>query len=54
MSISNFSFKYICVVCYLILRFYCLICSVTNFRDLILKIEMLVLQNKTNIEVIGF
>ena len=27
------SFKYICVVRYLKLRFYCLTCSFTDFRD---------------------
>ena len=34
-------FKYICVVWYWKLHFYCLTCSVTDFRDLIFKIEML-------------
>ena len=31
--INNFSFKYVCVVRYLKLRFYCLTCSFTDFRD---------------------
>ena len=33
MSIKDFSFKFICVVCYLKLCFYCLTWSVTDFRD---------------------
>ena len=33
MSISNYSFKHICAGCYLQLRFYCLTCSVTDFRN---------------------
>ena len=32
-SINNFSFKYICVVCYRKLCFYNLTWSVTDFRD---------------------
>ena len=38
------------------LRFCCLTCSVTDFRDFnSLKIEiLLVFQNKANIEIIGF
>ena len=31
--VNNFSFKYICVVCYLKLCFYCLAWSFTGFRD---------------------
>ena len=66
-SINDYSFKYICLVCYLKLRFYCLTCSVmsnltspefTTTRQsseiLILKIEMLEFQDKKNIEIIGF
>ena len=54
MSINDYSFKYICLACYLKLRFYCLACSAmsnltsTDFTTtrqsseiLILKIEML-------------
>ena len=32
-SISNLSFKFICVVCYIKLRFYCLTWLATDFRD---------------------
>ena len=32
-SINNFLVKHICAACYLILRFYYLTCSVTDFRD---------------------
>ena len=60
MSMNDYSFKYICVVCYLKLRFYCLTCSAmsnlnsVDFRItrqsseiLTLKIEMLLeVQNK--------
>ena len=54
-SINKFSFKYICVVCYL------KVCFIASFGQspiseiLILEIEMLlVFQNKTNIEIIEF
>ena len=62
--INDYSFKYVCVVCYLKIRFYCLTFSAMsnlNSADfttpnsqsseiLILKIEMLLeFQNKTNI-----
>ena len=66
-SINDYSFKYICLACYLKLRFYCLTCSAmsnltspdfTTTRQsseiLILKIEMLEFQDKKNIEIIGF
>ena len=36
-SMNNFSFKYICVVFYLKLCFYCLTWSITDFRDLLLN-----------------
>ena len=66
-SISDYLFKYICLVCYLKL-FYCFFtCSAmsnltspdfTTTRQsseiLILKIEMLEFQDKKNIEIIGF
>ena len=35
MSINDYSLKYNCVAYYLKLRFYCLTCSVTDFRDFI-------------------
>ena len=69
-SINDNSFKYICVVCYIKLSFYCLTCSAmpnlnsANFTTqnsqsseeiLILKRETLPeFQNKTNIKIIGF
>ena len=54
-SIIDNSFKYICVVCYLKLRFYCLTCSFTDFRDFKSQNRNVgVFQNKTNIEIIGF
>ena len=54
-SINNCSFKYICVVPYLKIRFRCFTYSVNNFRDFNSKIEMLlVFQNKSNIEIISF
>ena len=66
-GINNYSFKYICLLYYLKLRFYCLTCSAmsnltspdfTTTRQtseiLILKMEMLEFQDKTNIEIIGF
>ena len=53
MSINDYSFKYIYVVCYLKLRFYC-----TRFYSLvqspILEILILVFQNNKNIKIIGF
>ena len=50
MSINDYSFKYICIVCYLKLRFHCLTSEI-----LILKIHMLLeFQNKTNIKIIEF
>ena len=66
--ISGYSFKYVCAVCFLKIRFYCLTFSaISNFISadfttpnqssevLILKIEMLLeLQNKRNSEIIGF
>ena len=52
---KKISFKYICVVYYLKLCFYCLTWSVTDSEILVLKIEMLlVFQNNDNIEIIGF
>ena len=68
MRIKSYSFKYVCVVCCLKIRFYCLNFSVMsnlNSADfttlnqssdiLIRKIEMVLeFQNKTNIEIIGF
>ena len=66
-SINDHSFKYICLACYLKLRFYCLTYSAmsnltspdfTTTRQsseiLILKIEMLEFQDKKNIEIIEF
>ena len=67
-SIKNYSFKYICLVCYLKLRFYHLTCfAMSNLTSadftttrqsseiLILKIEMLLeFQDKKDIEIIGF
>ena len=67
-KINNCLFKYVCVVCCLKTRFYCLIFSaISNLTSadfttpnqsteiLILKIEMLLeFQNKTNSEIIGF
>ena len=66
-SINDYSFKYICLACYLKLRFYCLTCSAmsnltspdfTTTRQsseiLILKIETLEFQDKKNIEIIEF
>ena len=66
-SINDYLFKYICLACYLKLRFYCLTCSAMSnltspdftttrqsSRILILKTEMLEFQNKKNIETIGF
>ena len=66
--INGYVFKYVCVVCYLKIRFYCLTFSAMsnlNSADftttnqsseiLILKIEMLLeFQNKTNNEIVGF
>ena len=66
--INDYSFKYVCIVCCLKIRFYCLTFSAMsnlNSADFttpnqlseisILKIEMLLeFQNKTNIEIIGF
>ena len=66
--INDCSFKYVCVVCCLKIRFYCLTFSAIlnlNSADfttskqiseiLILKIEMLLeFQNKRNSEIIGF
>ena len=66
--ISDYSFKYMCVICCLKIRFYYLTFSAMsnlNSADFttpnqlseisILKIEMLLeFQNKTNIEIIGF
>ena len=66
--IKDYSFKYVCVVCCLKIRFYCLTFSaISNLNSadfttpnqsseiLILKIEMLLeFQNKTNSEIIGF
>ena len=66
--IKDYSFKYVCVVCCLKIRFYCLTFSaISNLNSadfttpnqsseiLILKIEMLlVFQNKRNSEIIGF
>ena len=55
MSVNNFSFKYICVVLYLELRFYCLTCLFTDFRDFNSENRNVgVFQNKTNIEITGF
>ena len=48
MSIINFPFKYIWLVCYLKLRFSCLTCLRDQNRN------AGVFQNKTNIEIIGF
>ena len=66
-SIKDYSFKYICLACYLKIRFCCLTLSAmlnltspdfTTTRQsseiLILKIEMLEFQDKKNIEIIGF
>ena len=66
-SINDYSFKYICLACYLKLPFYCLTCSaasnltspdfITTTQSseiLILKIEMLEFQDKKNIEILGF
>ena len=68
-SINDYLFKYVYLVCYLKFSFYCLTCSAMsnlNSADLtnntkqsskifILKIEMLLeFQKKTNIEIIGF
>ena len=66
--INNYSFKYVCVVCCLKIRFYCLTFSaISNWNSadftipdqsseiLILKIEILLeFQNKRNSEIIGF
>ena len=65
---NDYSFKYVCVVCFSKVRFYCLIfsaISILNSVDfttpnqspeiLILKIEMLLeFQYKTNSDIIGF
>ena len=65
---NDYSFKYVCVVCCLKIRFYCLTFSaISNLNSadfttpnqsseiLILKIEMLLeFQNKRNSEIIGF
>ena len=64
-SISDYSFKYICLPCYLKPRFYCLTSSgMSNLNSpdftttrqlsdiLILKIEMLEFQDEKNIEII--
>ena len=54
-SINDHSFKYICVVCYLKLRFFASLVQSQISEILILKIEILLgFQNKTNIEIIGF
>ena len=67
-SINDYSIKYICLVCYIKLRFYCLTCSAmsnltsadfTTTRQsleiLIVKIEMLLkFKDQKNIEIIGF
>ena len=50
-SINNFSFKYICAVCYLKLRFSCLTC-LRDFNSQ--NGNAGVFQNKTNIKIIGF
>ena len=63
--ISDYSFKYVCVVCYSNLLFSCLICSAMSnllishtehsSEILILKLEMLLeFQNKMTVEIIGF
>ena len=66
--INDYSFKYVCVVCCLKIRFYCLTFSaISNLNSadfttsnqsseiLILKIKMLLeFQNKRNSEIIGF
>ena len=66
--INDYSLKYVCVVCCLKIRFYCLTFpAILNLNSLdfttsnqspeilILKIEMLLdFQNKKNIEIIGF
>ena len=66
--INDCSFKYVCVVCCLKIRFYCLTFSaISNLNSadfttsdqsseiLILKIDMLLeFQNKRNSEIIGF
>ena len=57
MSINYYLLKYIYLVCYLKLPFYCLTCSVIHivFVQRFLKTEMLLeFQNKTNIEFFGF
>ena len=55
MSIDNFSFKYICAVCYKKLRFSCLTCSFPDFRDFNSSNRNAdVFQNKMNIEINGF
>ena len=65
--INDYSFKYVCVVCCLKIRFYCLTFSaISNLNSadfttpnqsresLVLKIEILLqFQNKTNSEIIG-
>ena len=63
-SINDYSFKYICLVCYFKPLFDCLTCLNLNSADFtttrqsseiwILKIDLLQFQNKTNIEIIGF
>ena len=52
---EKFSFKYICVVYYLKLRFIASLGQSPISEILVFKIEMLlVFQNKDNIEIIGF
>ena len=54
-SINNFSFKYICAVRYLKLRFIASLADSPISEIVILKIEMiLAFQNKMNVEIIGF
>ena len=66
MSIKDYSLKYICAVCNLKLRFYCVTCSAMSnmiqliskhqqsSEVLILKVEMLLeFQNKANFEING-
>ena len=65
---NDYSYKHICVVCYLKLYFYCLgCCAMSNLnifirfqkteqssKILVLNMEMLLeFQNKTNLEIIG-
>ena len=54
-SIYDYSFKYICLICYLKLPYYCLTCSAMSnmnsaeFREMLLEFE-----SKTDIEIIWF